>query len=135
VYNTLLPFSAGQSDALADYNNRLSNNVINQSEYYYYRNQLLSEVEATDQRASWFNGATDYSYQATGENYFGNSDYLFFEDNAGRAINTILTTLTTEKLPKTTTIPTRSNPTPLPSTVSSLKCRVIWILCSEKPAA
>lgn len=84
VYNTLLPFSAGQSDALADYNNRLSNNVINQSEYYYYRNQLLSEVEATDQRASWFNGATDYSYQATDENYFGNSDYLFFEDNAGK---------------------------------------------------
>lgn len=84
VYNILLPFSAGQSDALADYNNRLSNNVINQSEYYYYRNQLLAEVEATDQRASWFNGTTDYSYQATGENYFGNSDYLFFEDNADK---------------------------------------------------
>lgn len=87
VYNILLPFNAGESDRLADYSNKLSNDIINQSQYYYYRNQLLKDLTGTDQRSSWFNGTTDYSYQSEGTkgtDYYGASDYLFFEDNFGK---------------------------------------------------
>lgn len=87
VYNTLLPFSKSVTNLqLADLKAQLSNNVIDQSQYYYARNQLLKELTATDQRQSWFNGTTDYSYQAegaAGTDYYGDSGYLFFKDNQG----------------------------------------------------
>lgn len=90
VYNILLGFSQSQSDALTALSNQLDNDVISEDEYYYYRNQLLKNVVATDQRSDWFNGGIDYSFDASGSelNYYRGSSstydsrtILFFENN------------------------------------------------------
>lgn len=88
VYNILVPFSEQQNILLDEYADRLGNDVYNDSQYYVFRNQLLSEIRTTDQRTSWFNGGIDYSFDATEtiltDEYYG-KDYgrtiLFFEDN------------------------------------------------------
>lgn len=85
VYNILLPFSTSQSNLLTSLTSLLNNNVITQNEYYEMRNKLLGEITTTDQRSAWFNGATDYSFDAdeAGLDYYGGAgrNYLFFEDN------------------------------------------------------
>lgn len=78
VYNILLPFSAEQ--------NLYIDNTDTSAEYYFSRKDILAGIQATDQRSAWFNGATDYSFDASGwtQGYFGKSEgrnYLFFEDN------------------------------------------------------
>ena len=89
VYNILLPFSTNQSKVLDEVGNRYTAGT---KEYYAARNTnsaLLKAVEAKDQRESWFNGSTDYSYEATGDGYYKNAynsaenktNYLFFEDS------------------------------------------------------
>ena len=98
VYNILLPFSSSQTAQLSDLSSKLSNDAIDEDEYYYRRNLLLQNVTTTDQRSAWFNGGVDYSFNADesgfkagtaasedGKTYYngGNSDrnILFFEDN------------------------------------------------------
>lgn len=90
VYNILLPYSASQSVALTTYQSQYSTTVngttVYTPAYYNARNQLLKNITTTDQRSAWFNGATDYSFDATetelkifdAEN---KSSYLFFENN------------------------------------------------------
>lgn len=87
VYNILLPFSTEQSYKLKEYSN---DSGLTETEKYQKRAELLEEIEGTDQRASWFNGATDYSFNATakgmtkGTDYYdngNNSNHLFFEDS------------------------------------------------------
>ncbi|MDE7401061.1 MAG: hypothetical protein K2N17_03300 [Clostridia bacterium] len=93
VYNILLPFSTTQNKkltALQDYRN---SDVIDESGYFAERNQLLKQITTTDQREAWFNGETDYSFNAAEYNedktdklaYYdgGSADrkYLFFENN------------------------------------------------------
>lgn len=76
VINILLPFSKTQSKLLAEYEADFE-----EGEVFEYRNGLLKALRATDQRASWFTGETDYSYKAAeGEAYDG-GEYLFFEDS------------------------------------------------------
>lgn len=86
VYNILLPFNTNQTKLLDSI--RYTDGT---KEYYAARNTnagLLSSVEAKDQRASWFNGSEDYSFEATG-NYYknaynsaeGKTNYLFFKDS------------------------------------------------------
>ena len=98
VYNILLPFSSSQTAQLSDLSSKLSNDAIDEDEYYYRRNLLLQNVTTTDQRSAWFNGGVDYSFNADesgfkagtaasedGKTYYngGDSDrnILFFEDN------------------------------------------------------
>ena len=87
VYNILLPFSSSQSSVLATYSTLFENDAIDQNGYYRMRNNLLNAVRGTDQRASWFNGGVDYSFDASAndiEYYDGGvdtRDTLFFEDN------------------------------------------------------
>lgn len=87
VYNILLPFSAAQSDALEILDTDLEADKLTDNEYYAKRNALLKDITTTDQRSAWFNGETDYSFDAseTSLSYYngGNSDrkYLFFENN------------------------------------------------------
>ena len=85
VYNILLPFSAQQNIALKTLQARRDNDVIDESGYFYARNKLMKNIVTTDQREAWFNGETDYSFDAseTELKYFGNGDrkYLFFENN------------------------------------------------------
>ncbi|MCD8205817.1 MAG: hypothetical protein LUD29_04300 [Clostridia bacterium] len=90
VYNILLPFDADQSIKLSDAEFERSNDVTDYNAYYTFRNTLLKDIKTTDQRDAWFNGSTDYSFDASklGEEYFcnenvsGNSTrYLFFENN------------------------------------------------------
>jgi len=52
-------------------------------EYYTARNALLKNIKTTDQRSAWFNGEKDYAFNAKagGLDYYGNSGYLFFENN------------------------------------------------------
>lgn len=84
VYNILLPFDADQNLTLSEIPF-----TAGTKEYYAARNsnpELLRSVEATDQRAAWFNGETDYSYLAEGDYYVnaanvGRDNYLFFEDS------------------------------------------------------
>lgn len=91
VYNILLPFDAKQTERL---NALKSIHDADEDDNYYYaeRNKILKEIKTEDQRAAWFNGATDYSFKAdatvtyAGETagYFGSDDgreYLFFEDS------------------------------------------------------
>lgn len=77
VYNILLPFSAAQN-----VNIDTSNTT---AQYYLARKDILDDIIATDQRSAWFNGATDYSFDAdeAGLDYYGGAgrNYLFFEDN------------------------------------------------------
>ncbi|MBR7099792.1 MAG: hypothetical protein IKC91_01390 [Clostridia bacterium] len=88
VSNILIPFSTAQEAALNGYKTNLENGDITEEEYYALRADLLNGVKATDQRETWFNGAKDYSYKAegtAGTDYYGNSDYLFFEDSMTKA--------------------------------------------------
>jgi hypothetical protein len=87
VYNILLPFSTTQSNRLTEYSSYLSDTVVGNDEYYIARRKLLSEITTTDQRSAWFNGETDYSFDASSSslNYYkganGDRNYLFFENN------------------------------------------------------
>ncbi len=79
VYNILLPFSTTQSNMLTVYEN---NKGMSKDEYYYKRAELLRNLTATDQRETWFTGATDYSFKVSEDTLvYGNGEYLFFEDN------------------------------------------------------
>ena len=96
VYNILLPFNAKQSASLS----ALQSNSENKDDagnytfnYFQKRNELLKRIETTDQRSAWFNGTTDYSFNAVeagltaGEDYYAGSNnrqYLFFENNLTR---------------------------------------------------
>ncbi|MGN0813472.1 MAG: hypothetical protein ACI4MQ_08195 [Candidatus Coproplasma sp.] len=95
VYNILLPFSEKQSDRLTELQYYRDNNSgITDSDYFADRNKLLKNIETTDQRSAWFNGTTDYSFNAKEYNtqnadkaidyYYGTDSsraYLFFENN------------------------------------------------------
>lgn len=84
VINILLPFSKTQTAKLnafnADYGDTNGNSFAQ-------RAKLLKEVQATDQRASWFTGETDHGFEykdLIADAYTGgNPDrtYLFFEDS------------------------------------------------------
>lgn len=84
VINILLPFSKTQTAKLnafnADYGDKNGNSFAQ-------RAKLLKDVQATDQRASWFTGETDHGFEykdIIADAYTGgNSDrtYLFFEDS------------------------------------------------------
>lgn len=82
VYNILLPFNANQSLTLKELQKKL--NGATSAEYYAARQKSYKEVVGTDQRASWFNGAEDYSFEAT--EYYkkddaSRSNRLFFKDS------------------------------------------------------
>lgn len=87
VYNILLPFDGVQQTVLDKYSSDLASDGITQSEYYLLRKDLMSQITTTDRRSAWFNGATDYSFDATEKDIAfyngGNADrkYLFFENN------------------------------------------------------
>lgn len=87
VYNILLPFSTAQSAELTGFQYYRDNkDSYTYNDYYYDRNRLLENITTTDQRSAWFNGETDYSFDASesGLDYYGKSDgrdYLFFENN------------------------------------------------------
>lgn len=86
VYNILLPFDAVQTSQLSVFSAQLENDVIDENEYYFYRNQLLKNAQTTDQRSAWFNGGIDYSFDASGTDldYYGKDEgrnTLFFENN------------------------------------------------------
>ncbi len=92
VYNILLPFSASQSATLSkyqvDYLTKSSEDAIPYTpEYYTARAQLLDGIETTDQRSAWFNGQTEYAFDADEAevDYYDNGDidqgWLFFEKN------------------------------------------------------
>ncbi|MDE6690577.1 MAG: hypothetical protein K2K04_01265 [Clostridia bacterium] len=86
VYNILLPFSKVQEGQLSTLQSLRDNEVISQGDYFIERNKLLKNIVTTDQRAAWFNGSTDYSFDAseTELNYYGKDagrNYLFFENN------------------------------------------------------
>ena len=84
VYNILLPFNTNQELRLDELQAQYGTDT---AEYYQARAALFENIEATDQRASWFNGAEDHSFDASGNellSYYktdANSDYLFFEDS------------------------------------------------------
>jgi hypothetical protein len=86
VYNILLPFDTLQSNVLSELSDYLSNGNIDDDTYYKARKELMSQIETTDQRSAWFNGTTDYSFNANekGLDYYGKDsgrNYLFFENN------------------------------------------------------
>ena len=86
VYNILLPFSTAQQIELNAAQSSLESGIITDSDYYVRRNELLANITTTDQRSAWFNGTTDYSFNANeaGLDYYGKDsgrDYLFFENN------------------------------------------------------
>lgn len=78
IYNILLPFSEAQNVNI--------DNTNTTAAYYYSRKAILDDIVATDQRSAWFNGAEDYSFNASQSDidYYGKAegrDYLFFENN------------------------------------------------------
>ncbi len=82
VYNILLPFSAAQSLYI--------DSEDTSAEYYFMRKDLLDDIKTYDQRSAWFNGATDYSFDASATtlDYYGKDagrNYLFFENNLLKA--------------------------------------------------
>lgn len=89
VYNILLPFSKTQEAQLKTYQTYRDNETITESGYYKARNDIMKNIKTTDQRSAWFNGSTDYSFNAseTELGYFKgkvedpNRKYLFFENN------------------------------------------------------
>ena len=92
VYNILLPFSDSQSDALKALQSIYADKDLDggyKPEYYAARNYLLKNIETTDQRAAWFNGETEYAFQANSDiKYYNNnqnSDWLFFENNVSNS--------------------------------------------------
>lgn len=86
VYNILLPYSEPQKASLSALQTEYANEKINggyEEDYYIKRNRLLRQISSADQRASWFDEGNDYAFNAkdSGLNYFGKSDWLFFENN------------------------------------------------------
>ncbi len=96
VYNILLPFSVLQSNRLTTLQSYRDADDVNYGDGKYFedRNELLKNIVTTDQRAAWFNGTTDYSFDYTEYNEehadnrlspytADNADrkYLFFENN------------------------------------------------------
>ena len=88
VYNILLPFSAVQSNLLTEYKSKYADSDEDSgytADYYIKRNELLKNIQTTDQRAAWFNGSTEYAFNASEKDgldyYKGGSDWLFFENN------------------------------------------------------
>ena len=88
VYNILLPFNAVQSNLLSEYKTRYADEDEDSgytADYYIKRNELLREIKTTDQRSAWFNGSTEYAFDASekeGLSYYnGGSSWLFFENN------------------------------------------------------
>ena len=94
VYNILLPFSVPQNKQLSKLQSAHNNEQMSDAEYFKERNLLLKQIETTDQRSAWFNGSTDYSFNAKEYNeenkdsklnyYDGGKaerNYLFFENN------------------------------------------------------
>ena len=93
VYNILLPFNAAQEQAYA----AAKNMGLSQEELFQARKALLKDIEATDQRDTWFSehDHANYAYKVTqteaNTNYFGDATvegdedkafgYLFFKDN------------------------------------------------------
>lgn len=78
IYNILLPFSEAQNVNI--------DNTNTTAAYYYSRKAILDDIVATDQRSAWFNGAEDYSFDASQSDidYYGKAEgrnYLFFENN------------------------------------------------------
>lgn len=86
VYNILLPFSEAQNAKLSELKTKYADSDTvsgYKPEYYVERNKILQTVTTTDQRAAWFNGATEYAFDASEHSdvkKFGASNYLFFED-------------------------------------------------------
>lgn len=88
VYNILIPFSGTQTAELNEAKSRYGEDT---AAYYVARNGYLKNVKASDQRESWFNGATDHSFNAAAEgvtDYYKEpigdmkkSSYLFFKDS------------------------------------------------------
>lgn len=82
VYNVLLPFSTSQSNMLTAFKN--SNTT---AAYLAERNRMAGDILGSDQRASWFTGEEDYSFDAAkeGVSYYDNggkgTSYLFFKDS------------------------------------------------------
>ncbi len=74
VINILLPFSALQSNAIA-------NDKGTEGQKFVRRAQMLQNVKATDQRKTWFTGETDRSYKAEAQEAYQGREYLFFEDS------------------------------------------------------
>lgn len=90
VYNILLPFGSVQSAKLDEYKTTYADTEEAsgyKQEYFIKRNALLKEIVTTDQRAAWFNGSTEYAFDAKekGLDYYkkddGASGWLFFENN------------------------------------------------------
>lgn len=87
VYNILLPFSTEQSRQLTELQNVRDSKIAGtarENEYYFARNKLLKQIQTEDQRSAWFNGETEYAFNAKEKgvtDYYGVSDYLFFENN------------------------------------------------------
>lgn len=95
VYNILLPFSAKQNSTLSALksNNEYTDDKTGDYTFNYYveRNKLLKQITTIDQREAWFNGITDYAFNAAdagltaGTDYYAGEDnnrqYLFFENN------------------------------------------------------
>ncbi|MCM1438210.1 MAG: hypothetical protein NC131_03215 [Roseburia sp.] len=99
VYNILLPFSKVQEAQLSTLQSYRDGEVITESEYFAARNGILKNIRTTDQRAAWFNGSTDYSFnvkeyeEESGKTlgYFGKDagrEYLFFKNNVTDTENT-----------------------------------------------
>ncbi len=87
VYNILLPFSASQNAQLKALQTLYKDDELDggyKPEYYVERKKLLKNIKTTDQRSAWFNGETEYAFDAGAKennNYYGNSNWLFFENN------------------------------------------------------
>ncbi len=93
VYNILLPFSKAQEAQLKTLQNARDSEIYSEAQYFIERNKLLKNIQTTDQRAAWFNGEKDYSFNVKEYNeeradkiaYFDNGvagrDYLFFKNN------------------------------------------------------
>ncbi len=84
VYNILLPFDAAQEQAYA----AAKNMGLSQEELFQARKTLLTKIQATDKRNTWFSehDHADYSYKVTqttaNTDFYGATDgYLFFKDN------------------------------------------------------
>ena len=86
VYNILLPFNAVQNISLKGLQKQFADEKADggyKPAYYKARNELLQQIYTTDQREAWFNGETEYAFDAdkAGVDYYGNSGWLFFENN------------------------------------------------------
>ena len=84
VYNILLPFNAAQEQAYA----AAKNMGLSKEQLFQARKTLLTQIEATDKRDTWFSehDHANYSYKLTqtaaNTDFYGATDaYLFFKDN------------------------------------------------------